>query len=734
MSEEKELIEKRGVNRQAWIGGVAAGVVGLILAMFLGLNGKPLIYASWLLNLVCPVAVFLAVVIWKSRAINRNKPDETENALEYSQIAAWSLLVAVVLYLFSGSVDDPRFYFLRWMPCGESDYFPIYKYGAVRFGILAAIFIPILICCLSRVSMWVIVFGILIWAQIWSFNQLWHVTGGRPLYGDAHASFMYRLWVYSQSFPRLIYYDPLWNAGTEASSLVSSGIIPVGTLLLPLWKFLQVDLMYTPVLALAFMVIVPALAGLSVRIAGGGWTAAGCAAVLALGVSQYFFLWFLSIGSVGACFALPFIMLVSACLYRVLWLDGFENSTGILFVFALVMFLAWPPAVTMALVFPAVVLFNLRQWSLRKVMFLLLCMISAAVICLPFVVGVLGHVDPPDLLHVDMTSFSVREGWDRLAGHLRQANPCLVFFGMIGVWFLPQKGVRAVFGVIIAGLAFLAGWGGLWNPHLHLSRAALPLVFVSIIPAALWMEKWLENSTVRMVLVRAMLLSILVLGGFNSTRIYGNKGPAKYVTMSPFVEQFTDWLRKNTPEKGRVLLAGCATNEYWQGRVAFLPVMADREMMAIDHFNSSRSAAGHDYPVSPVDGNEGKLSDFINLYNINYVITCDDDWRKFLSQDRSGYEEIKTFGDSPDKTVFKVNRKPDQFVSGSGRVKAGINELVVTVDNPLEEAVLRYNWEDGLTVEAPAMIKPFDMGGNVRFIAVNPHGKSTIMISYKKLL
>jgi len=694
------------------------------------------IHADWLPFLLLPAAVTSGLFFWRRRQLRK---DGIQPRLDGATALAWTLTGVTVLYLFSSSTNDIWFYFLRWPPFADRpDNYPLLKAGTVRFCILASVAMPILVFCRTKTSMWVVTTGILVWSQITCFNQLWHGTGGQALYSDDHPSLIYRLWVYGQSFPRLIYYDPLWNAGKEASYLVSTGVVPLGTFLLPLWKFFQTDMVYTPAIALAFAVIVPLMAGFAVRIVGGGWTAACCASILGIGISQHFFLWLLHFGTVGSCFALPFVMLVCACIYRVLYLDGFENWTGIVLVLAAVMFLAWPPSTIMAVLLVPALLFCLRQWSAKKMTYLTLCGIMAAVLYMPFLVGILWHIDPVGFAQAGakkvVLSHEWLKGFERLYEHLRQGNPLLVFYGLVALWFLPQKGMKTFYGVFLVGLAMLAGWGDSWKPQLQLSRAGIPMFFVAITPAALWLGKLLQEPSTKMIPVRAAILVLLLLSGLNSARLYGNKGLGPYVTMNPEMNEIVSWIKNDAPENSRVLFAGMTVHGYGRGHIAYLPVLTGREMMACDYYHFSPSRVEYDYPPRFFRENEEKMSEFMNLYNVGCILTYHDTWKDFFRKHPDQYEEIKSFGDKKKRTVFKVKREPNQFFKGSGTVKAGINELKVKVSNPFEEVVIKYNWVEGLCSEAPVEIKPFEVGKDVRFILVNPHGKAEFRILYRKWL
>ena len=195
--------------------------------------------------------------------------------------------------------------------------------------------------------------------------------------------------------------------------------------------------------------------------------------------------------------------------------------------------------------------------------------------------------------------------------------------------------------------------------------------------------------------------------------------------MNPDVDQVAEWMGKYTSDGSRMLFVGSAVHQDGGVCVNPFPMLVRREMMFSDQFN---------YPVEPVQGNEKSLFDYINLFNVSFVIACHDQWKTFLLLNNEHYKVVKSFPGIPTRTIFRVNRDMNQFVKGGGKVKGGINELAVVLDDPLEEAVLRYVWQDGLTAKEPVEIYPFDAGKDVKFIGVKPHGKSSFRIKYKKLL
>ncbi len=730
--EENNMKDACGPWRK-WRPGIIAFITGISLAFFLQKPGNTWLHVTWLKYLALPLAVAAVIFL---RQYGKLRKEGIKISIDSATVVAFGLFASFVIYIISSAANDVWFFFLRWSPPGGTESFPLIKSGLIRFAIITTLLMPVLLFCRTKTSILIIACGILLWSQLISLNNLWAVTGGQALYRDDHPSFMYRLWVYAHIFPKLIYYDPLWNGGKDASYLVASGLVPLGIIFMPFLKLFSVDQIYTSALALAFIVILPLMAGFSVRIVRGSWIAACCATIIALGVSQQFFLWMLHFGTVGSCFALAFVMLVCACLYRCLWLDRPDKWTGALLVLSSAAFLAWPPSAIMAVFILPAVAASARQLNIKKTIFLVVCGIVLIILLVPSLLVIVNHTDPAGFIQtgakkVEM-SLCFRQGLETLRNLFRQSNPCLVFFGILGLWFMPGRGIKALYGISIIGLALLAGWGEVWKPSLQLSRTGIPLMFVAVTPAALLMGKWLENISIRMIPMRAAVIALLLLSGVNTTRFYGNKGTSLYVTMSSVMQEVAEWVRNNVSPGERVMFAGKTVHGYGRGHVAYLPVLTGREMMACDYFHFSPKMVEYDYPPKNFRKEDSDVMDFMNLYNVGHIITFHDSWKNFFRKYPADYEEIRSFDD--EKTVFKVKRTPNQFHKGSGSVKAGINELCVKLDNPFEEAVLRYNWVDGLSADAPVEIKPVDMGRGVRFIFVNPHGKADFKITYRKWL
>ena len=233
--------------------------------------------------------------------------------------------------------------------------------------------------------------------------------------------------------------------------------------------------------------------------------------------------------------------------------------------------------------------------------------------------------------------------------------------------------------------------------------------------------------------MRAGLLALLVLGGWNTAMLYANRNPAPYSVLPPRYQDFIDWIGENAPESTRVIFAGRTVHYYGGGHIAYLPILTGREMMADDYYAFPVGTIEYNYPPPRFRKSAGRLMDFMNLYNVSYVITYKDLWKKVFRQQPGQYEEQKDFEDLG-IALFRVLREPAIFAKGNGTVQAGFNRIRVQLEDANAEAVIRYNWHDRLSVDAPAELFPWDAGDDIRFIGIRPNGKTDVEIKYKDWL
>lgn len=581
---------------------------------------------------------------------------------------------------------------------------------------------------------------ILLISTIACATTFWHTTGGNPLYNDDHPSAMHRLWSFSKIFPEVTYYDPFWNGGFANVTIVASGLIPLGLLFAPFLQFFTLEQLYIPVLIIAYIFVIPCIAFFSVRLMGGNKTSSLTGAILSLGVSQLYFLWLLHFGTVGAIFSQSFIMLVMACLYRVLWLDKYNWHIGILLIFAVFSLFSWPGNVFTALSLAVALCFSIHRLTKEKFYFLLKLSLIIVLLVIPLILNIVLQSRAEKFITMNITkpTFTVilSSGWQTLREFLLRTNPALIFFGIAGLWFLSDKGIKHFFGPVVIILLVIGSWGTRWKPLLQLNRMLISLSYVAILPTALMIGTFLEQHiTKKTLLSRSMLIALIAITGINTKHFYKNNPPITFNIMPQYMKQFVEWTQNNLKQDRRLMFAGRTVHGYGRGHVAFLPVMTSREMMACDFYHFSPHLQEYEYPPREFRVNEKSVERWMELYNVGAVITYHEYWKTYFRKYPELYEESATFhGKKLTNTVFVIKRDYGMFLKGSGKVKATLNKLEVLIDNPNDTAVIKYNWHRGLRTNSPAEIYPYDAGNNVRLIGIRPNGCSTVTIRYRSFL
>lgn len=691
---------------------------------------KKLFLAEYLLYYIW----FIPVVLIIEAIRFRYSPDQEENSTDV--IPGLILFFFLLLALCSSWLHHKWFYFLEWQHAHIAG-FHYLRAGIIQFIFITQLLIPVFLFLKRKTSLTGAV--ILVCLQIICIASFLMETRGHALYGDDHTSFMYRLWEFGKTFPRLTNYSPYWNGGAVSSSGTTTGAISLGILFWPLWRFFPVCEIYTHLLAILFIIIVPLLYVFSIKIINEDWTSAWCAGILTLGVSQYFFLWLFNYGTPGALLSSALLVPFASCLFRIFWLDKMELWLAVSLVLISFFLVLWPPGTIMALAVIPSVIISFPKWTKKKVLFIALCFIIFFV----FYFKMLIIITSPDTLKLvssgpdsivnPLKSFlslkTLCSGWRYLGAQIKEGHPLLVFFGIGGIFILPQRKIKYWFMPIIIAIAFLSGWSKELNPELELNRMAIPMFFISVVPASLWISKLLKTQGIRFILVKSALISLLVLGGWNSAKMYGNRGLAKYATTPQEIDGLTKWLKKNVPEDARILLAGLTMHGYGHGHVAILPYLAKREMLAADYFHYNPKIMQPHLPPPMFTQTKEDLFKYMELYNITHIVAQDEEWKNTFSLYPDQYKKQTAIDN---KIVFSVNRNSTMFLKGSGTLNADFNLIKVSPNNHPEDIVIKYNWHEGLLALNASQIFPFDAGYGIKFIGIKPQGKKEIVIRYKR--
>ncbi|MBI3985511.1 MAG: hypothetical protein HY343_01210, partial [Lentisphaerae bacterium] len=584
---------------------VSAFVAALVLLGMLHTGGHWL-RPAWMTPLLWLLPLFWLTWRWRPPSDAKGNAPGVRRALPLLILS-----VGLFLSLFSSLVDFRWFYWVDWLP-GE----PGFLSGGLNTGIfLTALLVPL--CASGRLKATWMVFVIFLVVEGLCWKSLVDFTGGQALYRDDHASMMFRLWEFTRTFPQLLNYDPFWNAGVVHYVTLTSGLNALGLMFWPFWSSFPIDQVYTPLLGVSFLVVMPLIGVLSVRLMGGNWTAGWCSAILLLGVNRMFFLWLLHYGTVASLFCTGFFLPLSACVFRVLWLNRRSWRLAILLTAVGLMLILWPQGILPAAAVVVGVLSNPRRWTWRKAGFLALC--ALGVMALYYrAIGILlfqsnelfqqllrvpAQPVPPAAsagdagLILTVSKDMLKEGWMALRCILQDMNPMLVFLGLGGVWVLRVRSLRTWLSPTMVILAVIAAWGPIWKPAMQLQRLVIPLAMLAVIPASWSIARVLKTTTPAWALPRAALLALLILTGWNVARLYGGTGPAPATVLSEKTWSLVRLIRNETPEGGRVLFAGQTVHYYGDnGHVAMLPALAGREMMACDYFHFPPKSVEYNYP------------------------------------------------------------------------------------------------------------------------------------------
>jgi len=701
-----------------------------VLMAFLHTQGK-VILKGFFVYYVLLIPTVLMVEIVRMRDVYPKEEDERDS----NTVVGIILYVFLLLVLVSSLNNQRWFYFLKWGYLGGPG-FSFLESGIIQFILLTQFFT--LLFLFPRKSTTLISAMVLVGVQILCLYVFLSGTGGEPLFKDDHPCFIYRVWEFAKTFPQLINYNPDWNAGVIDYSPVETGAISLGLLFWPIWKIFGVLAAYTSVYGVLFIVVIPFLYVLSLRIIGGNWISACAAGVLSLGVSQFYFLWLLNFGTPGACLSSAFIVPFSACVFRVLWLDKREWWLGVMLVLSGFFLVMWPPGIVMGLGVLLALGLNYRQCSRDKMFFLVVCLLAflviyfkvLAIIARPSTVGdVAGNISsgtgsPALFFDKNVLVCALKE----IRGHLTGGNPLLVVFGLGGLFFLPYSGVKQWYMPILLFLMFFAGWGDFVSKELQFVRMGVPMFFVLIVPTSMWIGWFLTKKNMRFSIAQAGLIALLVLTGTNCMQIYRNQGVVRFWTIPDDIQELTGWIRDNTSKEGRILFAGSTIHEYGGGHAVVLPYLTDRAMLAADYVQFSTSGPQDYFPPSEFRAEKEKLSQYMDLYNITHVIAWEDDWKKIFTQYPDMYKEVKKVNEM---SVYSVDRRPSYVLKGDATVSADFNVINVHTEKPSEEIVIKFNCLDGLKTGKPAELFSYNAGNGIKFIGIHPNGCKDIRISYK---
>ena len=697
-----------------------AAAVALGITLALVPDGVPH-FSAHLLRAGIPVIV-LWFALW---LIGRRRGQ----VLSQRQRSVTVIVAGLFVYLCSGAAEARWFFFLDWIGPGPT--LPVPLWGVCAWLVVV---VAVVLTWRPGIVRWAIP-TMLFLGVAWAGYRFDVGTNGATLYRDDHASFLYRIWVFTQCFPEIRNYLPYWNAGVVDTAGLSSGIHGLCQIWWPLLLWFPVEQVYNGILSCTFLVLVPLFTLLALRACGLDWHECAVGGILSVGVSQHFFLWLLHYGTPGASLTMASLAFVTPLLLGATWLKRPGAALGVALVPAAYLTVHWPPGALLMILLGLGVIFSWKRWTVQRWVFYATC--GAAVLLL-FLRPICVLLFWDDTLAINVTSTDANavsvwssagmlEAWNLLRAHVVEFNPLLIFLGLAGLVLAAPRPVRIFFAPIVVGMMLLTAFGPELQPRLQLSRMAIPLAFVLVTPASVVASRLLRDRHPATAVPRALVLVLLAATLWNSARLYGNEGRAKYTTFDQCGETIVNWIKGLEPRDGRVLFAGSTVHGICCGHVAYLPILTGREMMACDYFHFPPYSVDYEYPPYAYLKDADTIFRFFDMNNVTHVITFRDPWKNFFATQPERIEKVQ---EMDDVVLYRVVRKPNWFELGRGSVCAQPNRIDVDLDDAEAEAVLRYNWDDGLGSLPPAEVFPVTVDEHTRFIGIRPHGEKHVSIVF----
>jgi hypothetical protein len=341
------------------------------------------------------------------------------------------------------------------------------------------------------------------------------------------------------------------------------------------------------------------------------------------------------------------------------------------------------------------------------------------------------------------------KGADRMRKLLEEWHPALLFLGLFGSLFAVSREMRRWMLPVFLVLGAIAGWSRELKPLSQLERMAVPMAVAAVFPAAalcgrLFAEEsppaasaGRRRAAVR-ALAQGLVLTVLLMGLIRVDKFYANRDHTgiKMRVLPPELLELADWIRAEVPAEGRLAFGGMAGHIYGGGNIAYLPVLAGREMMADDYYGFPRGTIEYKYPPGPYRQDVEACLFFSRAYGITHWAAAIPEAIAFLASHPDRFERVKSVAMS--KYEIEIFRLKDigpvsRFWEGAGRVAARANRIdVFPSDLAAERVVIRYNWRAGLVCRTRgATIEPFAVDENLNFIAIHPGGNAQVTIGYR---
>jgi hypothetical protein len=557
-----------------------------------------------------------------------------------------------------------------------------------------------------------------------------HAVGGQLVFSDDHGSFLYRYHMLARTFPRLVSYDPWWNAGVVDDSAVGGGAASVFLLTWPIAYLASLETAYAWFVPVVAILAAPWSVFAAIRLLGLSRGAALAGGLLALAPEEHGFVWLLERGTLPAMLAAALVPLAFALAWRILVLGDRRWATivGLALVANLGSFwLLFPLMVAPGLVAAGLAgRVKPRGLAVAAAIGVTLLLVNAGWV-LDFLrtreVGRLVQTAPSPQLAPAVI-------WERLVNIIPMTeNPVGLILGAAGLCLFPRR-LRMPYAVMLAALALAAAIGPQLFPRLELLRLVIPLGFALIPPAAGLVARAIRagRSGRGGGLGRVLAVTLLLVMGVHLAEAwarYGSQTHRQVGVMPPATRELTRWLRSHTAPDARVLFAGRVVHQYG-GHIAYLQPLTGRPMYAGSYYHGDWG--GGTIPSALLTDAEA-LRRRLELLNARYIVVDASDAAWWRQLPRHSWLTLRA--DLAGIAVYETDIRPTYLIGARGTVAFDYNRLQVQLEAPADSVTLKFRWVDGLAATPPLPLRPREVAPGLSFIEVEPRGISRFEIRYR---
>ncbi len=577
-------------------------------------------------------------------------------------------------------------------------------------------------------------------------------ASNRIIFSDDHPSFLYRLFLLKDNFPRIPFYNTDWNGGYETAEFFLTGVLNIFILVSPFLYLLgenapiEIAKYYTLIIPYLYMLLLPWSMYIAARLLQISKNGALISLLLSLGPSYMYFKYLLSYGTLGFVLSAAILPLCLALAIRIAVLP--EPRWSQIFGLLLASFccLSWLPSAFGLMPITFFALFHWREtFSLRRRKMIFVFAFLFLVINVPWLFSLLkqtllisfvsGNALPGGEVVSSRSNFGEILGAasSGLLSALLEINPLLLFFVIPGIRLLPQG--RKILLVTIVWLLVISFVGDFYKPQLELQRMILHATFLMILPAARSIEvlnyKLLNFAFEKNNLFKrtisffslVFLLGILFSSPLKVCSAYLGRSAARYLFARPVVAQLSEAIKKHGGE-GRVFFLGFILHELNSnersssdgGHVAALASFSGKPLYASEFYHS-RWSSNDPIPEIFRDRESEGVEEFLDLMNATAVVTFTSIWERYCNAHAERYEKV--FMGERFSLFKRKGSEQGYFQKGFGSLRYVPRGVEVIPGS--EEMVIKFRFHPKLRVTpaGAAEIEPYpvfteEQGGGVK--------------------